>query len=125
MLVSYSIMGETGSSPWNAMAAFSRTISGARTVVVTTDAYGSRHAGIVTWADTYGGTGDDDSTPGGFYLHMFPDSNRPANTNQITYTPTVSHEIAATFYLNRVKGDVDASSRERGVSWITVMEVSA
>ena len=125
MLVSFSIEGEVGNLPWGSMAAFSRTISGTRTVVLPTTSYGSRLPGIVSWADTFGPT-DNDSSPGGFYLHMFPDSNRPANTSQITYTPTMACSIAATFYINRNVGDsVDGVNSERGISWITVMEVAA
>jgi hypothetical protein len=124
MLVSFSLMGETGTSPWNSMASFSRTISGTRTVVLPAS-YGSRLPGIVTFADSFGGTDNNASTPGGYYVHMFPDSNRPANTNQITYAPTVSQNSSTTFYLNRNVDDPDSSATERGISWITVMEVAA
>jgi len=123
MLVSFSLMGETGSSPWNTMASFARTISGARTVVLPSS-YGNRSPGLVTFADTYGPT-DDDSTPGGFYCHMFPDSGRPANTNTITYTPTALQQASSSFYLNRNVSTLNDTDRERGISWITVMEVAA
>jgi hypothetical protein len=123
MLVSFSLMGETGTSPWNTMASFARTISGARTVVVPPSA-GNRSPGLVTWADTYGPT-DNDTTPGGFYCHMFPDSGRPANTNTITYTPTALQQASSSFYLNRNVSDTNSTDRERGISWITVMEVAA
>ena len=123
MLVSFSLMGETGTSPWNSMASFSRTISGTRTVVLPSS-YGNRSPGIVTFADTYGPT-DDDTTPGGFYCHMFPDSGRPANTNTITYTPTALQQASSTFYLNRNVNNNDGTDKERGISWITVMEVAA
>jgi len=123
MLVSFSLMGETGTSPWNSMASFSRTISGTRTVVLPSS-YGNRSPGIVTFADTYGPT-DDDTTPGGFYCHMFPDSGRPANTNTITYTPTALQQASSTFYLNRNVNNSDGTDKERGISWITVMEVAA
>ena len=125
MLVSFSLMGETGSAAWDTMASFSRTISGTRTVVVPTTAFSNRNEGIVTFADSYSGTADNSSTPGGYYVHMFPDVNRPANTNTITYTPTVYANSAATFYLNRTGADIDNISYERGISWITVMEVAA
>ena len=125
MLVSFSLMGETGNAAWDAMASFSRTISGTRTVVVPTTAFSNRNEGIVAFADTFGGTSDNASTPGGFYVHMFPDVNRPANTNTITYTPTVFQHLASTFYLNRTVTDSDSISYERGISWITVMEVAA
>jgi len=124
MLVSFSLMGETGSEAYNAMAAFARTISGTRTVVLPSS-YGSRNPGIVSWNDTFGSGNDNNSTPGGFYCHMFPDSGRPANTNTITYTPTASQQAASTFYLNRTAGDTNNHFFERGISWITVMEVAA
>jgi hypothetical protein len=123
MLVSFSLMGETGTSPWNSMASFARTISGIRTVVLPSS-YGSRSPGLVTFADTYGPT-DDGSTPGGFYCHMFPDSGRPANTNTITYTPTALQQASNSFYLNRNVSNSDETDLERGISWITVMEVAA
>jgi len=124
MLVSFSLMGETGGSPWDAMGAFARTISGTRTVVLPSS-YGSRSPGIVAFADSFGSAGNNDSTPGGFYCHMFPDSGRPANTNTITYTPTALQHAASTFYLNRTVGDGNSIGYERGISWITVMEVAA
>ena len=124
MLVSFSLMGETGTDPWSAMGSFARTISGTRTVVLPTS-YGSRSPGIVTFADTFGSGGDNATTPGGFYCHMFPDSGRPANTNTITYTPTAIQQVSTSFYLNRTVSDTDVFSSERGISWITVMEVAA
>ena len=122
MLVAYSLMGEV-SSPWDSMAAFSRTISGTRTVVLPTG-FGSRNEGIITMGDSHGAT-DDSSTPGVYSLPLFPDTGRPANTNTITYTPTVMHASAATYSINRDLGDTDSPSFERGISWITVMEVAA
>ncbi|MBM4179707.1 MAG: hypothetical protein FJ211_10330 [Ignavibacteria bacterium] len=124
MLVSFSLMGETGGAPWDALAAFARTISGTRTVVLPSS-YGSRAPGIVAFSDTYASGNDNDSTPGGFYCHMFPDSGRPANTNTITYTPTATQRAAATFALNRTTSDTNSNGFERGISWITVMEVAA
>ena len=125
MLVSYNIMGETGGDTWNCMGAFSRTISSTRTVVETSVSSGSRNTGLVSWVDSYGYNGDQGSTPGNMILPMFPDSGRPANTNQITYAPTISQNVNATFYINRNVNASDSSSYERGVSWITVMEVAA
>ena len=122
MLVAYSLMGEV-SSPWDSMAAFSRTISGTRTVVLPTG-FGSRNEGIITMGDSHGAT-DDGSTPGVYSLPLFPDTGRPANTNPITYTPTVMHASAATYSINRDLTDTDNTSYERGISWITVMEVAA
>ena len=123
MLVSFSLMGETGSSPWDSMGSFARTISGIRTVVLPSS-YDNRSPGLVAFADNFGPT-DDDSTPGGFYCHMFPDSGRPANTNTITYTPTALQHASSSFYLNRTVDDIDSTTYERGISWITVMEVAA
>ena len=125
MLVSYNVMGETGHDPWNCMGAFARTISGTRTVVETSVSSGSRQTGLVSWCDTYGEPGDNGSTPGNMILSMFPDSGRPSNTNQITYTPTISQNINTSFYINRNVARNDSTSYERGVSWITVMEVAA
>ena len=122
MLVAYSLMGEV-SSPWDSMAAFSRTISGTRTVVLPTG-FGSRNEGIITMGDSHGNS-DDSSTPGVYSLPLFPDTGRPANTNPITYTPTVMHASASTYSINRTLTDSDNASYERGISWITVMEVAA
>jgi len=122
MLVAYSLMGEV-SSPWDSMAAFSRTISGTRTVVLPTG-FGSRNEGIITMGDSHGAT-DDGTTPGVYSLPLFPDTGRPANTNPITYTPTVMHASAATYSINRDLADFDNASYERGICWITVMEVAA
>jgi len=122
MLVSFSLMGETGGPSYNAMAAFARTISGTRTVVLPSS-YGSRNPGIVSFAMTY--ADDHASTPDSAFCHMFPDSGRPANTNTITYTPTALQATATTFYLNRTVVDGNSFSYERGISWITVMEVAA
>jgi len=123
MLVAYSLMGETGLSPWDTMASFSRTISGTRTVVLPTG-YGSRNPGIIAMGESHGNS-DNSSTPGIFAMPLFPDTGRPANTNTITYAPTVYYSSNMTFAINRTIGDVDSTSYERGISWITVMEVAA
>jgi len=122
--VSYMLHGETGSSGWDHTSSFSRTISAVRTVVLPTVAYGSRNPGIAAWNDTHGPS-DDSSTPGSFQVVMFPDTGRPANTNTITYTPTVLFGGGSTsFYLNRTVSDGDNTSYERFISSITVMEVA-
>jgi hypothetical protein len=123
MLVAYSLMGETGDNPWDAMASFSRTISGTRTVVLPTG-YGSRNPGIIAMGESHGST-DNSSTPGIFTMPLFPDTGRPANTNTITYAPTVMHAGNMIFGINRTITDSDSTSYERGISWITVMEVAA
>ena len=120
MLISFSIMGEV-TSPWDLTASISRTISGTRTVIQPT--VSGHNGGIVVMPDSYGGETNNSSTPGQFSCAQFPDVNRPANTNQITYAPTIANETNYTFYLNRTIFD-SGTNCERAFSWITVMEVS-
>jgi len=122
MLVSISIMGEIV-SPWDAMGAFARTIGGVRTVVESSNS--GSHTGIVAVPDSYGAT-NDSTTCCQIFIPNFPDFNRPANTNTITYTPTFSNANSSYhFRLNRTINTGTGVSNEFGISWITVMEVSA
>ena len=125
MLITYSLFGEM-EDQWDTMISISRTISGTRTVIVPSVAYSTRSPGLTTFGDNHG-SADNSSTPSPATVVNFPDTGRPANTNTITYAPTIysGSNTLRTLYLNQNQNASDTISFERGISWITVMEVAA
>jgi len=67
--------------------------------------------------------GDYASSPDIFTFNNYLDS--PDTTSEITYIPTIrTGSSAFTWYYNRTANATDTVNYERGVSWITVMEVA-
>jgi hypothetical protein len=123
ILISGFFMGEPASNEHQLMFAVKRAISGGATTTIEGASSGSRGTCISVPNQGYFGS-NDDSTPFNFSFNGLLDS--PSTTSAITYTMVVK-TATGTFNLNYNKtvSDADNSSHERGLSWITVMEVSA
>jgi len=80
---------------------------------------GSRNLGLVPGVITQAGS----DNPKQASVSGYRDS--PSTTSSITYTVYVRQTVGSTqtLYLNRLASDTNNSNYERGVSWITLMEV--
>lgn len=123
ILISFTQMGESSVSAQKISCILKRSISGGATTQIKGAASSSRSR--VTTVNAISYDRDEDSTPELFNCAGYLDS--PNTTSAVTYTVQVGSVEAATatWYYNRTVGDTDASYSERGLSWITVMEVSA
>jgi hypothetical protein len=84
-----------------------------------TAAPGSRNLGLVPGVVTQAGS----DNPKVAILSNYSDS--PASTSAQTYYVYVNQTVGSTqtLYINRLASDTNNSNYERGVSWITLMEV--
>jgi len=83
---------------------------------------GSRSAAIAMAGIGYFDS-DNDSTPVYANFHYF---DSPSTTSTITYAPGIgTTDGTKTIYINRTVTDSDSNGYERGISSITVMEISA
>ena len=114
-------MGETSSGPQVHYFVLKRAISGGATTIIPTYSIGNRTAVIMQPLRTIDGV-DRSTTPEFGICAGYLDA--PATTSAVTYTVQIGNaEGTSTYYYNRTVDDSDYSSRERGVSWITVQEV--
>ena len=123
ILISGFIMGEAGVDSHQINFRVNRAISGGATTPIQAASSGSRNLGI---SPPNAGSffENNESTPFNFGFHGLVDS--PSTTSAITYTIQIRKpSTSSTFYYNRTLGSSDTSSYERGLSWITVMEVAA
>lgn len=123
ILISGFIMGEATIDSHQINFRVNRAISGGATTGIQGAASGSRNVGI---SPPSAGTffENNESTPSSFGFSGIIDS--PSTTSAITYTIQIRRptSTSATFYYNRSLGTTDSASYERGLSWITVEEVS-
>tara|TARA_R100000278_G_scaffold13370_1_gene14147 strand:+ start:434 stop:1009 length:576 start_codon:yes stop_codon:yes gene_type:complete len=123
ILVSFSQLGESNISANKVSCILKRAISGGATTQIKGAASSNR--GRVTTVASISYQLDEGSTPELFHCAGYLDS--PNTTSAVTYTVQVGSMEAAsgTWFYNRTVTDSDNSYSERGLSWITVMEVSA
>ena len=121
-LISYQIVGETDSGGVHAHSmVLKRAISGGATTLIRGDNSTSR-TGIFNQQASIYYSGDNDSTPEIASVANYLDS--PSASAAVTYTVQMqNHENTSTFYYNRCVSNNNDTSRERGISWMTVMEV--
>lgn len=123
ILLSFHAFGESSTSEYLSSFQVTRAISGGATTEITAPAAGSRLRTLTMLPETYYG-GDHSSTPSVGQVSNYLDS--PSTTSAITYTVQVRSRTASqTWFYNRTDSDSDTDDNERGVSWITVMEVAA
>ena len=122
ILISGFFMGEPASNEHQLMFAVKRAISGGATTTIEGASSGSRSTCISVPNQGYFAD-NNDSTPFNISFNGLLDS--PSTTSAVTYTMVVKTP-SATFNLNYNKtvADTDNASHERGLSWITVMEVA-
>ena len=121
-LISFHLMGETDSGGAHAHSiVLERSISGGATTLIRGDDSTTR-TGVFTQPLQSYYNSDDDSTPEYAICTGFLDS--PGTASAITYKPQIQdHESTGYLYYNRCVSNSNSVSRERGISWMTVMEV--
>ena len=120
-LISFHLMGETDSGAHEHSIVLKRSISGGATTLVRGDNSTSR-TGVFTQPLQSYYNNDSDSTPEYSICTGFLDS--PGTASAVTYQPQMQdHESTGNYYYNRCVSNNNDGSRERGISWMTVMEV--
>ena len=121
-LISFQVFGETDGGGSHAHSvAIKRAISGGTTTLIRGDDSTNRDGVFTQQLLTYD-YGNNDSTPEIAHCSNYLDA--PSASSAITYT-LVMEDIEATgvFYYNRCVSNSNSVSYERGISWLTVMEV--
>ena len=118
------VMGEYNVNDYVAAWRINRAISGGTSTGIEGAAAGSRPR-VISVANEAFTSANADSTPTVMTFAGLLDS--PSTTSAITYTFQVNstQNASQTFYYNRTVNDTDAIDFERGLSWITAMEVTA
>jgi len=123
ILMTFHAFGESSTNEHLTSFQVKRAISGGATTYLTATAAGSRIQTLTMLPETYY-SGDHSSTPSVGQVSNYLDS--PSTTSAVTYTVQVRcHTGSSTWFYNRSDTDTDSDVFERGVSWITVMEVAA
>jgi len=123
ILLTFHAFGESSTNEHLTSFQVKRAISGGATTSITAPTAGSRISTLTMLPETYYG-GDHSSTPSVGQVSNYLDA--PSTTSAVTYTVQVRCRTASsTWFYNRTDSDSDTDDNERGVSWITVMEVAA
>ena len=118
------VMGEFNVNDYVAAWRINRAISGGTSTGIEGAAAGSRPR-VISVANEAFTSANADSTPTVMTFAGLLDS--PSTTSAITYTFQVNstQSSSKTFYYNQTVNSSDAIDYERGLSWITAMEVAA
>ena len=121
-LVIFQVMCETDGGGAHAHGIqLKRSISGGATTIISGDRSTSRDGVFTQQLQSYT-YGDDSSTPE--YAHCSNYLDTPSASAAVTYTLMMADiESTGVFYYNRCVSNSNSYSYERGISWITVMEV--
>ena len=125
VLISFHQLGEFNPSTHVFNWALERGISGGATTLIQGDIGSDTNKSAVFTESLINYFNDNDTTLEIAHCSNYLDS--PATTSAVTYKLKIrTHEnITGTYYYNRTVLDNNANHSERGLSWITVMEVSA
>ena len=125
ILISFQQFGETGASAHQFSIVLKRAISGGATTEITGDKQsGHSRSEVFTLLCSAYASVDNNTTPEIAHCANYLDS--PNTTSAVTYTLSIqNHESTGYYYYNRSVNDSDNNSSERGISWITAMEVGA
>lgn len=122
IIIMFHQIGETNYDTHHYVMAVKRAISGGATTIIEGAAAGNRTQMLTTLTRS-DGTNNNTSIDA---AHCSGYLDSPNTTSAITYTVVVQDaENSNYYYYNRTANDDDSQYRERGLSWITVMEVSA
>jgi len=122
MLISFHQIGETNYDTHHYVMGLKRAISGGATTIIEGAAAGNRTQMLTTLTRSDGT--NNNTTIDAAHCSGYLDS--PNTTSAITYTVLVQDaENSNYYYYNRTANDDDSKYRERGLSWITVMEIAA
>ena len=123
ILISGFLMGEPSTNEHQVHFAVNRAVSGGSTTTIEGSATGVQKACIATPNQGYFAD-NNDTTPFNFSFNDLLDS--PSTTSAITYTMVARLASGSgTLYYNRTVHAGNYDSIERGLSWLTVKEVSA
>ena len=123
MLISAFFFGEGNFNEHEIQFRIERTISGGATTNIRGATAGNKGTCIAVPPQGYAGF-DNNSTPFNMAFNGLLDL--PGTTSAITYTLQCRAATGSrTVYYNRTINESDNASSERGLSWLTVMEVSA
>ena len=123
MLISAFFFGEGNFNEHEIQFQIERTISGGATTNIRGATAGNKGTCIAVPPQGYAGF-DNSSTPFNMAFNGLLDT--PGTTSAITYTLQCRAATGSrTVYYNRTINESDNASSERGLSWLTVMEVSA
>jgi hypothetical protein len=119
ILVSSSLMGQwSASSGHNSMFTFNRKIGSTDNYIFPTSTTNKGLVGCYSKNDSDAGSSVD-----GFVISNYLDE--PNTTSEITYIPVLRGGSATfTWYINQNATAGSSADYERGMSWITVMEVA-
>ena len=122
ILISCLGMGEGSEDDHKIRWRIKRAVSGGLTAYIQGVGTGDRTPVISTISTSYHGD-DNATTPSTFGLSNYLDS--PSTTAATTYTVQMEAlNSNETWYYNSSKNDSDSDSAERGISYITVMEIA-
>jgi len=122
ILIMFHQIGETNYDTHHYVMAVKRAISGGATTIIEGTAAGNRTQMLTTLTRS-DGTNNNTSIDA---AHCTGYLDSPNTTSAITYTAVVQDaENSNYYYYNRTANDDDSIYRERGLSWITVMEIGA
>ena len=122
ILLTFHAFGESETNEHLTSFQVKRAISGGATTSITAPSAGSRISVLTMHPETYYG-GDHSSTPSIGQVSNYLDA--PSTTSAVTYTVQVRcHTADRDWFYNRSDADSDDNGCERGVSWITLMEVA-
>ena len=118
------VMGESSLDDYLIVWGMERAISGGATTDIIAPAAGSRARCISVFPSGFY-SAENLSTPSVFNFSGLVDS--PNTTSAVTYTFSVAapQNTSVGFYYNRTNRDSDSIHDERGLSWITAIEVGA
>ena len=122
ILIMFHQIGETNYDTHHYVMGLKRAISGGATTIIEGAAAGNRTQMLTTLTRSHGT--DNVASVDAAHCSGYLDS--PNTTSAITYTVQVQDaENTNYYYYNRTANDDDTKYRERGLSWITVMEIAA
>ena len=121
-LINGQVFGETdGGGSYAHSICIKRAISGGATTIIAGDRTSARDGVFTQQCLTYN-YGDDSSTPEIGFITNYLDA--PSASAAVTYNIQMEDiEATGVFYYNRCVSNSNSVSYERGISWLTVMEV--
>ena len=126
ILISFQALGETSANSHSFSIVLKRTISGGASTLIQGDIQsGTTRRPVFTQTLQAYDVGDQDTTLEIAHCSNYLDS--PNTTSAVTYQLQIkNHEGGTgTYYYNRTVRDDNANHSERGLSWVTAMEVAS
>ena len=126
ILINFSLSGETSADNHTFSFVIKRTISGGATTLIQGDIGGASNKSPLLTQNTHAyDISDEDTTMEFGHCSNYLDS--PNTTSAVTYQIQIQCQEGGTgiYYYNRTLRDDNNYHSERGLSWITVMEVAS